>query len=280
MMDPFITAINSEKSALTWFEHLAENVGNIYTPGFRERKTLFSDFLYGSLYNEMPHSTDQGKSIPGRAPSNLFIEGKGYFALRQNDGNLLYTRLGDFKFDSSGTLINDLGQKVQGFLTDEKGNVINTAVNPFAKTMTPNTPSHVTGGPGHLPTTEINLWVDPSNGKFLGKYDEWKIKPDGTLVGVANAGKTITPLYKVAVVNFPNAGALAMTTENYYVPTKESGDPMEGTGEVQSGLLESSNVSLRENVNYLQQAKLQIEVTQKLITTNKNLLQESLRLTQ
>ena len=53
-----------------------------------------------------------------------------------------------------------------------------------------------------------------------------------------------------------------------------------GAGEIRSGLLEKSNVDLRGQVGYLQQAKLQLDVTAKLISTNKNLLEESLRLIQ
>ena len=30
-----------------------------------------------------------------------------------------------------------------------------------------------------IPTTNIKLWIDPNNGKFLGKYDEYEIKKDG-----------------------------------------------------------------------------------------------------
>ncbi len=280
MKDPFITAMNAQKAALAWFEDLAVNASNIYTPGFRERRMLFSDFINGTSYENMPYKMDQGKSIPGRSPSNLFIEGKGMFVVRKPDGNLLYTRLGDFKFDADGTLVNELGFKVQGYMVDEKGNIINNGASQAGPGSSPNNPSHTAGGPGHTPTTEINLWVDPTNGKFFGKYDEYKVKADGTVVGVADKGKTTVPLYKVALVNFINPEGLAMVQDNYFAPTTDSGEPMEGTGEIQSGLLEKSNVGLRETVNYLTEAKLQLDVTSKLINTNKQLLQESLRLIQ
>ena len=32
------------------------------------------------------------------------------------------------------------------------------------------------GGAMSIPTTNIKLWIDPNNGKFLGKYDEYEIK--------------------------------------------------------------------------------------------------------
>jgi flagellar hook protein FlgE len=277
MQDPFITALNTQKAALGWYGTLAKNLGNVYTPGYREAKSTFSDFINGVQFSEVPVSEEQGKSIPGRAPTNLFIEGKGFFAVRKQDGSLMFTRLGDFKFDPNGTFVNEAGYKVQGYLLGEDGKVINTG---DSEGGSPNNPNHSVGGPGHIPTTEINLWVDPSNGKFFGKYDEYKIRSDGTVVGLANKGKTVTPLYKVALVNFVNAGGLAQPEDQMFTPTAVSGEPVEGIGEIRSGLLEKSNVGLRENVNFLQQAKLQLDVTAKLISTNKTLLEESLRLIQ
>lgn len=281
MRDPFITAVNAQLSSLGWLEDLSINLTNIHTPGYREKRTLFSDYVTGAVYeDQQAFKAEQGKAIPGRAPTNMFIEGKGMFVVRKPEGGLLYTRLGDFKFDPSGTLINELGYKLQGYLTDEKGNIINTGATQNSPNGSPNNPNHAVGGPGHMPTTEVNMWIDPTNGKFFGKYDEYKVNADGTVVGVADKGKKTVPLYKLAVVGFVNPGALAQVQNFYYVPTPASGAPVEGTGEIRSGLIEKSNTALRENVNYLQQAKLQIEVAQKLVSTNKQLLQESLRLLQ
>jgi flagellar hook protein FlgE len=278
MYDPFITALNTQKAALAWYQTLSKNLGNIYTPGYREVKSTFSDFVNGVQYSEIPVSDEQGKSVPGRAPTNLFIEGKGYFAVRKTDGTLLFTRLGDFKFNDEGTLVNETGYKVQGYLLGEDGKVINTGGSEGSPSA--NNPGHSVGGPGHIPTTELNLWVDPSNGKFFGKYDEYKVRSDGTLVGLADKGKTSVPLYKVALVNFVNPGGLAQPEDQMFAPTAISGEPVEGVGEIRSGLLERSNVGMRENVSFLQQAKLQLDVTAKLISTNKTLLEESLRLIQ
>lgn len=280
MKDPFITAVNCQKAALSWFEDLAVNASNLYTPGFRERRMLFSDFINGTSYMELPYKMEQGKALPGRAPTNLFIEGKGMFAVRKKDGTLLYTRLGDFKFDENGTMVNELGYKLQGYLTDEKGNIINTGATQANTGGSPNNPNHGAGGPGHMPTTEINLWVDPTNGKFLGKYDEYKVQADGTVLGVSDKGKKTVPLYKIALVNFVNPEGLNMVEEAYFVPSPNSGEPVEGDGEIQSGLIEKSNVGMRENTTNLMAAKLQLEVVSKLINTNKQLLQESLRLIQ
>lgn len=278
MMDPYITALNSQKAALAWFDAVTTNLGNVYTPGFREERMTFSDFLNGVQLQEMERSKEQGKSHPGKGPTNLMVEGEGYFVVRKDDGALRYTRVGDFKFDADGTLVNEAGDKVQGYLLGEDGKVVNGA--DTFPSPAGNNPSQSQGGPGHLPTSEVNLWVDPSNGKFFGKYDEFKIRSDGVVLGLRDNGKESMPLYKIALVNFTNPTALTMVEDQLFVPSPLSGEPMEGTGEVRSGFIETSNVSVREQVGYIQQAKLQLDISAKLISTNKTLLEEALRLIQ
>lgn len=278
MQDPYITALNTQKAAMSWFSAITENMANLYRPGFREYKVHFTDFVNGVQVAETPRNTFQGKSMPGRSPTNLMVEGSGYFVVRKPEGKMLFTRLGDFEINADGNMVNSLGYTVQGYLLGEDGSVVNTGnSNP---SLAGNNPNHSAGGPGHLPTTEINLWVDPSNGKFFGKYDEYKVKSDGTVIGVADKGKIRTPLYKIALVNFINPGTLAEPEDQMFEPTASSGEPLEGSGEVRQGLLESSNAGMRENVAALQQAKLQMDVTSKLISTNKQLLEEALRLLQ
>jgi flagellar hook protein FlgE len=278
MNDPYITALNSQRAALGWINAITENLGNVYTPGYKETQMRFADFVNGVQLFEMPRKADQGESMPGKGPSNLMVEGDGYFVVRKPDGKLLYTRLGEFNVNGEGTYVNNLDYKVQGYLLAEDGSMVDTGQsNP---SPAGNNPTHSAGGPGHIPTTEINLWIDPSNGKFFGKYDEYEVKPDGTILGVNKKGNTKTPLYKIALVNFVNRAALAQPEDLMFEPTEMSGEPVAGSGEIRKGLLESSNTSVKDNVAMFQQAKLQIDITSKIISTNKTLLEEALRLIQ
>ena len=63
-----------------------------------------------------------------------------------------------------------------------------------------------------------------------------------------------------------------------FIETEESGKPVLGMGEIRSGLLEMSNADFKGNISYYQMAKLQMEISNKLISTNKELLEEALRL--
>jgi len=281
--DPYVTAMNSHKAAQEWFGTMAQNVSNLYTMGYKQRVAQFGDFVNGTFQDRVSIDPDQGNSFPGKSDTNLYVEGSGWFILRKPDGSMRYTRLGDFKFNGDGQYVNEAGWKVMGYLLGENGEVLDTgdADTPASLSKTQGiAKSHTKGGPFHVPTVEINLWVDPSNGKFFGKYDEYKIKGDGTIVGVANKGKLSVPLYKVALAGFQAPGGLREIEDNFYIPSEKSGEPITGSGEIRKGLLEKSNTSGRKNSIFLQQAKAQMEIANKLLSTNKNLLEEALRLIQ
>ena len=136
----------------------------------------------------------------------------------------------------------------------------------------------IKGGAVNIPTTNIKLWIDPNNGKYLGKYDEFEFKGDGILYGKSDGGKNVVPLYKLAIMNFHNPEGLYEIKQGQFIETEESGRPVIGRGEVRGGLLEMSNCDFKANISYYQQAKMQMDVANKLIQTNKSLLQEVLQL--
>ena len=136
------------------------------------------------------------------------------------------------------------------------------------------------GGTIDVPTTQIKLWIDPNNGKYLGKYEEYEFKEDGTLMGKSNGGKVQVPLYKVALKNFHNPQELYEFKSGMYLETPESGKPVVANAQVRGGLLELSNTHFKENINLYQQAKMQMELSNKLIATNKQLLEQALQLIQ
>ncbi|MDD3013094.1 MAG: hypothetical protein PHC34_05265 [Candidatus Gastranaerophilales bacterium] len=277
MNDSFITATNSQKTTLDYISMLIQNSTNLYTPGYKEVKGNFKTCLDGISLDEMDVNMGQGKSTPGLAPENLFIEGKGFFTLKRPDGKIVYARLGDFKFDGEGNYKTKSGCAVQGYILNDNGEIMS---NPATQKADPHSATNAEGGPAMMATTDIKLWVDPSNGKYLGKYDEFEFKNNGILYGKADKGKTVVPLYKVALTAFTNPAGLMQIADGNYIENAASGKPVMAKAEIRSGLLESSNVSFKTTVNYLQQAKLQLDVINKLIQTNKQLLDEATKLMQ
>src|SRR5574344_1272943 len=275
MNDSFVTALNCQKATLSWIDVLTDNVTNVYTPGFKANQVKFSTFVGGAIVDNPDRSQSQGKSTPGPANSNLFLEGKGYFLTRNAEGKSFYTRLGDFTFDKDGVYVSKNGNTVQGYILNDKGEIMQgtKALNADEYQQT-----GLRGGAMNVPTTNIKLWIDPNNGKFLGKYDDYEIKHDRTIYGKMSNGKVTVPLYKVAVMNFQNPQGLYMVSDNQYVQTEESGKPVVGVAQVRSGLLELSNVDFKGNISYYQQAKAQMEMVNKLISSNKDLLQKAMEL--
>ena len=275
MNDAFVNAMNTKMVAKAWSDAIGENLANIYTVGYRESQPTFKTFLDCSISENVHRNFSQGKSMPGTSPENIFLEGQGFFTLRNDSGALSYTRLGEFKFDAEGIYRSKEGLAVQGYILNDKGEIMQGAkalnAAQFEETA-------LNGGIADIPTTNIKLWIDPNNGKYLGKYDEFEFKGDGILYGKADSGKVVVPLFKVAIMNFHNPEGLFEVAQSRFMETEDSGKPVIGRGEVRGGLLEMSNTDFSANISYFQQAKLQMTIANKLVSTNKQLLEDAINL--
>lgn len=275
MYDSFTTAINTQRATTHWMETLTDNMMNQYTPGFRESQVTFSTFLGGAITDNLQKKQGQGKSTPGTSNENVFFEGSGFFITRNSEGKTAYTRLGEFTFDSEGVYRTKKGDSVQGYILNDNGEIMagtkSISADLYEETA-------LKGGALSIPTTNIKMWIDPNNGKFMGKYDEYEIKEDGTIYGKADGGKRSVPLYKIATANFHNPGGLYEVREGVFVETEDSGKPVIGRGSIRSGLLEQANTDFKGNMTNYQQAKVQMELVNALIKSNKELLEEAMRL--
>ena len=275
MNDSFVNALNTQKATNDWMDAISENLANIYTPGYRETKASFKTFLNSAIIDGFNKNVGQGKSTPGTSNENVFLEGEGYFTLRRDDGQIVYSRLGEFTFDKEGVYRNPSGMTVQGYILNDKGEIMQ-GTKPIDADIYAET--GIRGGAVNIPTTNIKMWIDPNNGKYLGKYDEFEFKGDGILYGKSDGGRNVVPLYKLAIMNFHNPEGLYEIKQGEFIETEESGRPVIGRGEVRGGLLEMSNCDFKTNITYYQEAKMQMDVANKLIQTNKQLLQEVLQL--
>ena len=275
MNDLYTTAINTQKATVQWMDVLAENLTNVYTPGYRENKITFKTFLGGAVIDNNVKNLGQGKSIPGTSNENLFFEGSGYFMLRAPSGEVSYTRLGEFTFDSEGVYKAKSGDTVQGYILNDKGEIMSGTKSISADLYQE---TALKGGALIIQTTKIKLCIDQNNVKFLVKYDEYEIKNDGTIYGKADGGNRSVPLYKIATANFHNPNGLYEVKDGVFVETAESGKPVVGRGEIRSGLLEQANTDFKANMADYQQAKVQMELVNALIKSNKDLLQSAMEM--
>lgn len=123
------------KSGLTAYQekldYLSNDLVNSTTTGYKSTDVGFKDLLTESLNrNGTPlvdkssvtgtgvklgvnyATNEQGNLLTTGQKTDLAIDGNGYFALTQASGNIVYTRDGSFKIDSSGSLVDTNGAKV------------------------------------------------------------------------------------------------------------------------------------------------------------------------
>lgn len=115
---------------------VADNIANSNTTGFKASRAEFQDIMSRDLKgidggNQLGRGVKIGAVNPILLQGNLdntdrgtdlAISGDGYFQVKGTEG-VSYTRDGSFLFDRNGNLTTNSGQKVQGFMADEKGKI-------------------------------------------------------------------------------------------------------------------------------------------------------------
>ncbi|MCH7685668.1 MAG: flagellar hook-basal body complex protein [Planctomycetes bacterium] len=146
------SALNTSLNGLTLNETtidvLGNNIANAGTNGFKSSKVLFTTQLSRTLsVGSRPTSTNggtnprqiglgatvssiardfsQGSVTNSTSPSDLAIQGDGFFVLDGPDGDV-YSRSGNFSLNSTSLLVNAQGLKVQGYDIDDDFNLITT----------------------------------------------------------------------------------------------------------------------------------------------------------
>ncbi len=129
MIRGWYTSLSGAIAALRRLDVVADNIANVNTPGFRASRTGQADFgielarVDGLHLGRLGTATvpigtvldlAQGGMEPTGEPTDLAIEGDGFFVVRRADGSLAYTRAGAFRFDAAGRLTTVDGLLVIG----------------------------------------------------------------------------------------------------------------------------------------------------------------------
>jgi flagellar basal-body rod protein FlgF/flagellar basal-body rod protein FlgG len=106
---------------------VANNLANTNTTGFRAEREFFSDALtgpnaFGSQLNAAVNDygvlggnqidLSQGQMVSTGNPLDLALEGQGFFAVEDQQGNIQYTRDGSFTRSAKGVLTTRQGEPV------------------------------------------------------------------------------------------------------------------------------------------------------------------------
>ena len=127
---------------------VGDNLANLNTTAFKSQRTLFETMLYQTISEGEAPSDAGGGTLPFQIgfgsnvssvqrnhaqggiagtgfPSDLAIEGDGFFILIDSSGERVFTRDGSFRLDATQTLVAGSGAPLQVFGADETG-AINT----------------------------------------------------------------------------------------------------------------------------------------------------------
>ena len=137
MFDAFssaLSALNADSGAI---KIVGNNLANLNTTGYKSDQVQFYDLISQQLggtsaANEVGTGVSpaqsqkvftQGSIQQTNGPLDAAISGDGFFVVRDNVGETLYTRAGNFQLAANGTLETITGEHVQGWMATNAGAV-------------------------------------------------------------------------------------------------------------------------------------------------------------
>ncbi|WP_019623465.1 flagellar hook protein FlgE [Thioalkalivibrio thiocyanoxidans] len=130
---PFNIGLSGLNSAQADLQTTGNNVSNAGTTGFKRSRAEFGDVFAqsfggvsqtatggGSRLLDVSQQFSQGRMEFTENGLDLAIDGEGFFMVSDEGGNY-YTRAGEFQVDRDGYLVNNQGQRLQGFEPDDPG---------------------------------------------------------------------------------------------------------------------------------------------------------------
>jgi flagellar basal-body rod protein FlgG len=168
---------------------IAHNLANINTSGFKLRRAQFQDLLYQNMrqagaantattdipvglqvgLGTKPVATEiiftQGDFSATDNPLDLVIQGQGFFQIKQTNGQIAYTRNGNFHLNRDGNIVTSEGDALDPQITipqDQVGITIGADGTVSVQQAGQNQPQQV----GKI---ELALFQNPSGLENIGK---------------------------------------------------------------------------------------------------------------
>lgn len=135
------TAASGMQAQTTNIDVIANNLSNVNTAGFKRSRAEFQDLLYQTMRppgvtsgsgTQEPTGIQIGHGTRTVSTQKLFIqgdfqqtqneldvaiEGRGFFQIMQSNGEIAYTRAGNFKVDSDGRMVTPDGFLIEPEIT-------------------------------------------------------------------------------------------------------------------------------------------------------------------
>jgi len=171
-----LSGLTAESTALST---IANNLSNQNTTGYKDQVVLFSDLFYqnlgttgagdpieegaGTEVGSTPSLFTQGSVSSTGVPTDVAIQGSGFFAVQDTNGVVSYTRAGDFS-ELNNDLVTSGGQQVLGY--PAVNGVINTGAGLAPLQLGAGTISPPTATTNVQLTTNLNAAATPTDSPF------------------------------------------------------------------------------------------------------------------
>ncbi|MFO1320000.1 MAG: flagellar hook protein FlgE [Burkholderiales bacterium] len=138
----FQTGLSGLSTSSRNLDVIGNNVANASVAGFKGSVAQFSDVYasavggsktqigIGSKMQSVAQMFNQGNITPTSNSLDFAIAGRGFFRMSDN-GEIVYSRNGQFRMDREGFLVNSDGLKVTGYGIDSSGNIVNASPTPL-----------------------------------------------------------------------------------------------------------------------------------------------------
>jgi flagellar basal-body rod protein FlgG len=260
MLRALYSAASGMQAQETNIDVISNNIANVNTTGYKRSRAEFQDLIYQYLLEpgaptsqstQSPSGIQVGLGVKTAAVQKMF--GQGDLISTENQLDVAIEGDGFFQIEKpDGTLAYS---RSGSFQLDLQGNMVTAdgyRVLPGIA-IPPNALGVTIGQDG---TVSVRI---PDN-------------PQAQLIG------------QLTAVRFPNNGGLRAVGRNLYEETNSSGTPVQGIfsqqgfGSLQQGFLESSNVSVVEQVVNMITAQRAYEANSKGIQTADDMLQQAINL--
>lgn len=260
MIRALYTAASGMKAQETNIDVISNNLANVNTTGYKKSLASFQDLFYQSVVE------------PGAATSNTTKNPTGIqIGLGVKTASVQ-------KVFSQGDLQNtnnplDVAIEGDGFFQVQMpdGSIAYTRSGSFRLTED----GTIVNADGY--TIDPGVTIDAT-------AESITIAKNGDVFQKTPGNATATQVGTFTAVRFPNNAGLKPVGQNLYIETQSSGTPTTGTfsengfGRVSQGFLESSNVSVVEQVVNMITAQRAYEASSKGITTSDEMLSQAINL--
>jgi len=238
----------------TQLDVISNNLANVSTNGFKRARAVFEDLLYQTMRQPGAQSSQQttipsglqlGTGVKPVATEKIFTQGS--LTQTSNPLDLAINGQGFFQIQMpDGTLSYT---RDGSFQKDSTGLVVTSSGYPLSPALT-------------IPANAVSVTV--------GR--------DGVVSALQAGSTTPTQVGTIQLAGFVNPGGLQSAGENLFIETASSGTPTpntpgtNGTGLLNQGYVETSNVNVAEELVNMIQTQRAYEINSKAITTSDQML--------